>query len=37
METGRFDDGLGALVEAEAAADENEDRQHEADIHRRGF
>jgi predicted ATPase/class 3 adenylate cyclase len=34
METDRFDDGLSALAEAEAAADENEDRQHEAERHR---
>jgi predicted ATPase len=34
METGRFDDGLGALVEAEAAANENEDRQNEAERRR---
>jgi predicted ATPase len=34
METGRFDDGLNALAEAEAAADKNEDRQNEAERHR---
>jgi predicted ATPase len=33
-ETGHFDDGLNALAEAEAAADENEDRQNEAERHR---
>jgi predicted ATPase len=34
METGRFDDGLGALTQAEAAAHENEDHQNEAERHR---
>jgi predicted ATPase len=34
METGRFDDGLNMLAEAEAAADKNEDRQNEAERHR---
>ncbi|MGO9268151.1 MAG: AAA family ATPase [Candidatus Binataceae bacterium] len=33
-EAGRFEDGLIALAEAEAAANENEDRQHEADRYR---
>jgi predicted ATPase len=32
--TGRFDDALSALREALAAADEDEDRHHEAEIHR---
>jgi len=34
MKTGRFDDGLSALTEAMAAADETEERFHEAEIHR---
>jgi hypothetical protein len=34
MQTGRFDDGLGALTEALAAADEREIRYYEAEIHR---
>jgi class 3 adenylate cyclase/predicted ATPase len=34
METGRFDDGLSALTEALAAADENESRFYEAETHR---
>jgi predicted ATPase len=34
METGRLDDALSALTEALAAADEHEDRPHEAEIHR---
>jgi predicted ATPase/DNA-binding winged helix-turn-helix (wHTH) protein len=34
METGRLDDGLGALTEALAAADENENRFYEAEGHR---
>jgi predicted ATPase len=34
METGRLDDGLSALTEALAAADEHENRHHEAEIHR---
>jgi predicted negative regulator of RcsB-dependent stress response len=34
METGRLDDGLNALTEALAAADEHEDRHYEAEIHR---
>ena len=34
METGRLDDGLSALTEALAAADEHEDRLYEAEIHR---
>jgi predicted ATPase len=33
-ETGRLDDGLSALTDALAAADEHEDRHHEAEIHR---
>jgi predicted ATPase len=33
-ETGRLDDGLRALAEALAAADEHEDRAHETEIHR---
>jgi predicted ATPase/class 3 adenylate cyclase len=33
-EAGRLDDGLIALAEAEAVANENEDRQHEADRYR---
>jgi predicted ATPase len=33
-ETGRLDDGLSALTKALAAADEDEDRHHEAEIHR---
>jgi predicted ATPase len=34
METGRFDDGLSALTEALAAADEHEDRHNRAEMHR---
>jgi predicted ATPase len=34
METGRFDDALGALTEALAATDEHENRNYEAEIHR---
>jgi predicted ATPase len=34
METGRLDDALSALTEALAAADEHEERHHEAEIHR---
>jgi predicted ATPase len=34
METGRLHDGLSALTEALAAADEHENRHHEAEIHR---
>ena len=34
METGRLDDGLSALTEALAAADEHENRHYEAEIHR---
>ena len=34
METGRLDDGLGALREGLAAADEHEDRVYEAETHR---
>ena len=34
METGRLDDRLNALREAQAAADENEIRFYEAEIHR---
>jgi len=34
MVTGPLDDGLSALAETMAAADENEDRHHEAEIHR---
>jgi tetratricopeptide (TPR) repeat protein len=34
METGRLDDGLSALTEALAAADENEIRFYEAETHR---
>jgi predicted ATPase len=33
-EAGRFDDGLSALTEALAAADEHEDRNYEAETHR---
>jgi predicted ATPase/class 3 adenylate cyclase len=33
-EAGRLDDGLSVLTEALAAADEHEDRQNEAEIHR---
>ncbi len=33
-ETARIDDGLGALSEALAAAEEHEDRQYEAEMHR---
>jgi predicted ATPase len=33
-ETGHLDDGLSALTKALAAADEDEDRHHEAEIHR---
>ncbi len=34
METGRFDDGLNALTEALAAAEEHENRYYEAEMHR---
>jgi class 3 adenylate cyclase/predicted ATPase len=34
IETGRFDDGLSTLTEAVAAADEHENRNHEAETHR---
>jgi len=34
METGRLDDGLIALTEALAAADERENRHYEAEMHR---
>jgi predicted ATPase len=34
MKTGRFDDGLNALTEALAAADENEIRHYESETHR---
>jgi predicted ATPase len=34
METGRLDDGLSALTEAIAAADEHENRNYEAEAHR---
>jgi predicted ATPase len=34
METGRLDNALSALTEALAAADEHEERHHEAEIHR---
>jgi predicted ATPase len=34
METGRIDEGLSALTEALAAADENENRFYEAETHR---
>jgi len=34
LQTGRLDDGLSALTEALAAADEREDRFYEAEIHR---
>ena len=34
METGRLDEGLSALTDALAAADEHENRIHEAEIHR---
>ncbi len=34
METGRLDDGLSALAEALANADEHEHRYYEAEIHR---
>ena len=34
METGRLDDGLSALTEALAAADEHENRSYEAEMHR---
>jgi predicted ATPase/class 3 adenylate cyclase len=34
METGRLDNGLDALTEALAAADEHEDRHYEAETHR---
>jgi class 3 adenylate cyclase/predicted ATPase len=34
METGRLDDGLSALTEALAAADEHENRCYEAEMHR---
>jgi hypothetical protein len=33
-ETGRLDDGLGALTEAPAAADERESRNYEAETNR---
>jgi hypothetical protein len=33
-ETGHFDDGLSALTKALVTADEDEDRHHEAEIHR---
>jgi len=33
-DTGRFDDGLSALTEALAAADEHENRHYEAEMHR---
>jgi predicted ATPase len=34
VETGRLDDGFSALAEAQAVADKNEEREHEAEIHR---
>jgi predicted ATPase len=34
MQVGRLDDGLSALTEASVAADENEQRQNESEIHR---
>jgi len=34
VETGRLDDGFSALTEAQAVADKNEEREHEAEIHR---
>ena len=34
METGRLDEGLSALTEARAAADEHENRYYEAEMHR---
>jgi len=34
LEAGRLDDGLNAVTEALAAADEREERSHEAEIHR---
>ena len=34
LEAGRLDDGLSALREALAAADEHEDRHHEPEVHR---
>jgi predicted ATPase len=34
VETGRLDDGFSALAEAQALADKNEEREHEAEIHR---
>jgi predicted ATPase len=34
LETGRFDDGLSALTEALAAADEHEDHHNRAEMHR---
>ena len=34
METGRLDEGLSALTEALAAANEHENRHHEAEMHR---
>jgi hypothetical protein len=34
METGRLDDGLGALTEALATAHEYEDRHNRAEMHR---
>jgi predicted negative regulator of RcsB-dependent stress response len=33
-EAGRLDEGLSALAEALATADKNEEREHEAEIHR---
>jgi class 3 adenylate cyclase/predicted ATPase len=34
METGRLGDGFSALTEAQAVANKNEEREHEAEIHR---
>ncbi|HLW69729.1 MAG TPA: adenylate/guanylate cyclase domain-containing protein [Candidatus Binataceae bacterium] len=34
VETGRLDDGFNALTEAQAVANKNEEREHEAEIHR---
>jgi predicted ATPase len=34
METGRLDDGLSAMTEALAAADQHENRYYEAEMHR---
>jgi class 3 adenylate cyclase/predicted ATPase len=34
VETGRLDDGFGALAEAQVVADKNEEREHEAEVHR---